>query len=125
VAHPMYPRVRVFDGSSLDADIAATIGRKASSCKRVLVVLDSNHTHEHVLVELRLYTPLVTVGSYCVIFDTIIEDLEGVEFTDRPWRKGNNPKTAVAEFLRSNDDLMVDSSIDDRLLISGAFGSLF
>jgi len=125
VAHPMYPRVKVFDGSSLDADIAATIGRKASSCKRVLVVLDSNHTHEHVLVELRLYTPLVTVGSYCVIFDTIIEDLEGVEFTDRPWRKGNNPKTAVAEFLRSNDDLMVDSSIDDRLLISGAFGSLF
>jgi len=125
VAHPMYPRVKVFDGSSLDADIAATIGRKASSCKRVLVVLDSNHTHEHVLVELRLYTPLVTVGSYCEIFDTIIEDLEGVEFTDRPWRKGNNPKTAVAEFLRSNDDLMVDSSIDDRLLISGAFGSLF
>jgi len=122
VAHPMYPRVRVFDGSSLDADIAATIGRKASSCERVLVVLDSNHTHEHVLGELRLYAPLVTVGSYCVVFDTVIEDLEGVEFTDRPWGKGNNPKTAVAEFLRSNDDFVVDSSIDEKLLISAAPG---
>jgi len=122
VAHPMYPRVRVFDGSSLDADIAATIARKASSCERVLVVLDSNHTHEHVLGELRLYAPLVTVGSYCVVFDTVIEDLEGVEFTDRPWGKGNNPKTAVAEFLRSNDDFVVDSSIDEKLLISAAPG---
>jgi len=122
VAHPMYPRVRVFDGSSLDADIVATIARKASSCERVLVVLDSNHTHEHVLGELRLYSPLVTVGSYCVVFDTVIEDLEGVEFTDRPWGKGNNPKTAVAEFLRSNDDFVVDSSIDEKLLISVAPG---
>jgi len=120
--HPMYPRVKVFDGSSLDADIAATIARKASSCERVLVVLDSNHTHEHVLGELRLYAPLVTVGSYCVVFDTVIEDLEGVEFTDRPWGKGNNPKTAVAEFLRSNDDFVVDSSIDEKLLISAAPG---
>jgi len=122
VAHPMYPRVKVFDGSSLDADIAATIARKASSCERVLVVLDSNHTHEHVLRELWLYAPLVTVGSYCVVFDTVIEDLEAVEFTDRPWGKGNNPKTAVAEFLRSNDDFVVDSSIDEKLLISAAPG---
>ena len=121
-AHPMYPRVKVFDGSSVDADIAATIAQKASSCERVLVVLDSNHTHQHVLGELSLYAPLVTVGSYCVVFDTVIEDLEGVEFTDRPWGKGNNPKTAVAEFLRSNDDFVVDSSIDEKLLISAAPG---
>jgi len=121
-AHPMYPCVRVFDGSSLDADIAATIARKASSCERVLVVLDRNHTHEHVLGEVRLYAPLLTVGSNCVVFDTVIEDLEEVEFTDRPWGKGNNPKTAVAEFLRSNDDFVVDSSIDEKLLISAAPG---
>lgn len=120
--HPIYTRFRVFDRSSVDADIAATIGRKASSCARMLVVLDSNHTHEHVLGELRLYAPLVTVGSYCVVFDTVIEDLEGVEFTDRPWGKGNNPKTAVAEFLRSNDDFVLDSSIDEKLLISAAPG---
>ena len=121
-AHPMYPRIRVFDGSSVDPNIAATIAQKASSCERVLVVLDSNHTHEHVLGELRLYAPLVSVGSYCVVFDTVIEDLEGVQFTDRPWGKGDNPKTAVAEFLRSNDDFMVDSSIDEKLLISAAPG---
>jgi len=64
----------------------------------------------------------VTVGSYCVVFDTVIEDLEGVEFTDHPWGKGNNPKTAVAELLRSNDDFVVDSSIDEKLLISVAPG---
>jgi len=121
-AHSMYPRVRVFDGSSVDPNIAATIAQKASSCERVLVVLDSNHTHEHVLGELRLYAPLVSVGSYCVVLDTVIEDLEGVEFTDRPWGKGDNPKTAVAEFLRSTNDFAVDSSIDEKLLISVAPG---
>jgi len=121
-AHSMYSRVRVFDGSSVDPNIAATIAQKASSCERVLVVLDSNHTHEHVLGELRLYAPLVSVGSYCVVLDTVIEDLEGVEFTDRPWGKGDNPKTAVAEFLRSTNDFAVDSSIDEKLLISVAPG---
>jgi len=122
VAHPMYPRVRVFGGSSVDPIIAATIAQKASSCERVLVILDSDHTHEHVLGELRLYAPLVTVGSYCVVFDTVIEDLDGVEFMDRPWGKGDNPKTAVAKFLRSNDDFIVDSSIDEKLLVSTAPG---
>jgi len=122
VAHSMYSRVRVFDGSSVDPNIAATIAQKASSCEQVLVVLDSNHTHEHVLGELRLYAPLVSVGSYCVVFDTVIEDLEGVEFADRPWGKGNNPKTAVAEFLRSTNSFSVDSSIDEKLLISVAPG---
>jgi len=121
-AHSMYSRVRVFDGSSVDPNIAATIAQKASSCERVLVVLDSNHSHEHVLGELRLYAPLVSVGSYCVVFDTVIEDLEGVEFTDRPWGKGDNPKTAVAEFLRSTNDFVVDSSIDGKLLVSAAPG---
>jgi len=75
-----------------------------------------------VLGELRLYAPLVSVGSYCVVLDTVIEDLEGVEFADRPWGKGNNPKTAVAEFLRSTNDFSVDSSIDEKLLISVAPG---
>jgi len=86
------------------------------------VNLDSNYTHEYVLGELQLYAPLVSVGSYCVIFDTVIEDFEGVEFTDRPWGKGDNSKTAVAEFLKLNDDFMVDSSIDEKLLVSAVPG---
>ena len=122
VVHPMYPRLRIFDGSTVDAKIAAVIAEKASKCERVLVILDSNHTHEHVLGELTLYAALVSVGSYCVVFDTVIEDLDGVEFVDRPWGKDNNPKTAVAEFLTTNSDFAVDYSIDEKLLISAAPG---
>lgn len=122
VAHPMYPRLKIFDGSSVDEKIASVIAEKATKCQRVMVVLDSNHTHEHVLGELNLYAPLVSVGSYCVVFDTVIEDLEGVEFVDRPWGKGDNPKTAVAEFLKTNSDFEVDRAIDEKLLISAAPG---
>jgi cephalosporin hydroxylase len=122
VAHPMYPRLKIFDGSSVDEKIATVIAEKAAKCQRIMVVLDSNHTHDHVLGELNLYASLVSVGSYCVVFDTVIEDLEGVEFVDRLWGKGDNPKTAVAEFLKTNSDFVVDYSIDEKLLISAAPG---
>jgi cephalosporin hydroxylase len=122
VAHPMYPRLKIFDGSSVDEKIATVIAEKAAKCQRIMVVLDSNHTHDHVLGELNLYASLVSVGSYCVVFDTVIEDLEGVEFVDRLWGKGDNPKTAVAEFLKTNSDFVVDYSIDEKLLISVAPG---
>jgi cephalosporin hydroxylase len=122
VAHPMYPRLKIFDGSSVDEKIASVIAEKAAKCQRIMVILDSNHTHEHVLRELNLYAPLVSVGSYCVVFDTVIEDLDGVEFVDRPWGKGDNPKTAVAEFMRTNSDFLVDYAIDEKLLISVAPG---
>lgn len=122
VEHPMYPRLKIFDGSSVDTKIASVIAEKAGNCERVMVILDSNHTHEHVLGELNQYALLVTIGSYCVVFDTVIEDLDGVEFADRPWGKGNNPKTAVAEFLKTNSDFVVDHAIDEKLLISVAPG---
>ena len=122
LAHPMYPRLRIFDGSSVDTNIAAVVSEKAAKSERVMVILDSNHTHEHVLGELNLYASLVSVGSYCVVFDTVIEDLEGVEFVDRPWGKGDNPKTAVAEFLKTNSDFVVNQAIDEKLLISAAPG---
>lgn len=120
VAHSMYPRLRIIDGSSVDEKIAELVSEKAARGQRVLVILDSNHTHDHVLRELQLYAPLVSVGSYCVVFDTVIEDLEGVEFIDRPWGRGNNPKTAVLEFLSSNPNFVVDGDIDNKLLISAA-----
>lgn len=87
-----------------------------------MVILDSNHTHERVLGELNLYASLVSVGSDCVAFDTVIEDLDKVEFVDRPWGKGNNPKTASAEFLKTNSDFVVDHAIGERLLILMALG---
>ena len=94
----MYPRLRIFDGSSLDEKIAQKVSHKASWCEHVMVNLDSNHTHEHVLSELNHNVSLVQIGGYCVEFDTVIEDLDSVENADRPWEKGNNPKTTVAEF---------------------------
>jgi cephalosporin hydroxylase len=84
------------------------------------VCLDSNHTHEHVLAELRAYAPLTTVGSYCVVFDTIVEDLPGDMYPDRPWGPGNNPKTAVHEYLKGHPEFAIDQSIFNKLLISVA-----
>jgi cephalosporin hydroxylase len=78
------------------------------------------HTHDHVLAELEAYAPLVTVGSYCVVFDTIIEDMPDGSFPDRPWGKGNNPKTAVEEFLESHLEFEIDKSIQNKLLITVA-----
>ena len=121
-AHPMYPRLKIIAGSSIDEKIASVISEKAAKCQRVMVILDSNHTHEHVLSELKLYASWVSIGSYCVVFDTVIEDLDGVEFVDRPWGKGDNPKTAVAEFMKTNSDFIVDIAIDEKLLISAAPG---
>ena len=123
MAHPIYPRLRIFDGSSIDEKIASVIAEKAATCQRIMVILDSNHTHEHVLRELNLYAPLVSVGSYCVVFDTVIEDPYGVEFVDRPWGKGDNLNTAVAEFLKINSDFEVDRVIDEKFLsLAAPFG---
>jgi cephalosporin hydroxylase len=88
----------------------------------VLVVLDSNHTCEHVATELRLYTPFVSVGSYCVVFDTIIEFVPSDTYPDRSWGIGNNPMTAVKEFLNGNNEFVVDIEFDRKLLISVAPG---
>ena len=118
----MYPRLKIYDGSSVDTKIASSIAEIAAKCDRVVVILPSNHTHEHVLGELNLYASLVSVGSYCVVFDTVIENLDDGEFVDRPWSKGNNPKTAVAEFLKTTSDFVVDYSIDEKLLVSAAPG---
>ena len=117
VAHPMYPRLKVFDGSIVDEKIARVDAEKGTNCRRVMVILDSNHTHDRVLGDLNLYSLLVSVERYGVVFNTVIEDLEGVEFVDRPWGKGDNPKTAVAEFLKTNSDFEVDRAIDEKFLI--------
>jgi cephalosporin hydroxylase len=85
-----------------------------------MVALDSNHTHDHVLDELRAYSPLVPRGSYLVVLDTVIEQLDDANFPDRPWSKGNNPWSAVSEFLRENNRFQPDIEIDNKLLISVA-----
>ena len=92
----------------------------SSSTHFVMVCLDSNHTYAHVLAELNAYAPLTSKGSYCVVFDTIVDDLPKEMYPDRPWGPGNNPKTAVREFLKTNDRFEIDRDMDAKLLISVA-----
>ena len=119
-AHPMFKRITMIEGSSIAPDIIAQIKAKAAGQQRVLVCLDSNHTHDHVLAELEAYAPLTSVGSYCVVFDTIIEDMPAGSFPDRPWDQGNNPKTAVWEYLKTHPEFEIDKSIPHKLLITVA-----
>lgn len=118
--HPMFKCITMIEGSSLDEEVAAKVYKLANGKGPVLVVLDSNHTHEHVIRELELYSPLVTKGSYLVVFDTIVEDMPDEFFPDRPWGKGNNPKTAVREFLKHNKRFVVDRDMEKKLLITVA-----
>lgn len=119
-AHPMASRIQMIQGSSIDPAIVAQVREIAASHERILVCLDSMHTHAHVLAELEAYAPLVSSGSYCVVFDTVIEDMPAGSFPDRPWDKGNNPKTAVWQFLKTHPEFEIDRSIPDKLLITVA-----
>jgi cephalosporin hydroxylase len=119
-AHPLAHKIDMIQGSSIDSDIIAQVHERAKGYEHILVCLDSNHTHEHVLAELRAYAHLVSPGSYCIVFDTVIEDMPDDMFPHRPWGKGNNPKTAVWEFLKTNDNFVIDKSIENKLLITVA-----
>ncbi len=118
--HPMYKRIRMIEGSSVDQPIVEQVHDFAEGKSRILVILDSNHTHDHVLRELELYSPLVTKGSYLIVLDTVIEDLPEDSFPDRPWGRGNNPRTAVWEFLKTNGRFEIDSNIQNKLVITSA-----
>ncbi|NQU41441.1 MAG: cephalosporin hydroxylase family protein [Lentisphaerae bacterium] len=119
-AHPMVKRIHMIEGSSIDEEIARQVHQFAEGKPRVMVVLDSNHTHDHVMRELDLYASLVKKGSYLIVLDTGIEDADDALFSERPWGKGNNPKTAVWAFLEKNDRFVVDKDIDSKLLITCA-----
>ena len=118
--HPMFRRIRLLEGSSIDERVAREAKQAAAGRKCVMVVLDSNHTRAHVLRELELYSPLVTRGCYLVVFDTLLEDMPDDLLHDRPWGKGNNPKTAVHEFMQSNGRFEIDRNIQHKLLITVA-----
>ncbi|HWY35565.1 MAG TPA: cephalosporin hydroxylase family protein [Nitrosopumilaceae archaeon] len=119
--HPMSKRITMIEGSSVDSQIVKRVHEFAKDKKRILVILDSNHTHEHVLNELQSYSSLVTKGSYIIVFDTAVEDVpEDFSWNGRPWGKGNNPKTAVWEFLKTHDEFEIDTSIHNKLLITVA-----
>jgi cephalosporin hydroxylase len=132
LSHPMSKRIEMMQGSSVDQSIFDQVKQRAMKAKKVMVCLDSNHTHDHVLEELRLYAQLVSVDSYLIVFDTVVEDLPSNLIKDRPWAKGNNPKTAVFEFLKEIErksvigtdnqplNFEIDRHIENQLLITVA-----
>lgn len=121
-AHPLASRIEMIEGSSIAPDVVAMVQQRAEQFSTIMVLLDSNHTHEHVLAELDAYAPLVTQGSYCVVFDTIVEHMPKSMFPERPWGPGNNPKTAVHAFLAKHPEFMIDADIPNKLLITVAPG---
>jgi cephalosporin hydroxylase len=118
--HRMKKRITMIQGSSIAPEIVKQAAERVAGKEKVLVILDSNHTHDHVLQEMKCYSPFVTKDSYLLVFDTVVEDLPADIYNDRPWGIGNNPKTAVREFLESNTDFVIDHQIDNQLLISVA-----
>ena len=117
--HPLSNKITMLEGSSIDQKIIEKVTKLAKNKKKVLVCLDSNHTHSHVLAELKAYASLVSIGSYYIVGDTAVEDTPG-EIHDRPWGKGDNPKTAVREFLKKNKNFKIDKSIDSKLILTGS-----
>jgi cephalosporin hydroxylase len=119
-AHPMATRIQMIQGSSVDPKIISQVHEIAKDYKNILVCLDSNHTHEHVLAELQAYAPLTSKDSYCIVYDTAVEDMPAALAGDRPWGPGNNPKTALWEYLKTHPEFEIDKSIENKLLITVA-----
>lgn len=120
IDHPLSHRIRLIENSSIKEETIKEIKVISEGKKRIMISLDSNHTHAHVLKELELYTPFVSKGCYCVVFDTVIEEMPPGSFPDRPWDKGNNPKTGVEQFLEHNDNFVIDTELNQKLIITAA-----
>jgi len=118
MSYPFSDRVHLYKGSSTDPAIAAKVKAHVKLGKKVMVLLDSNHTHQHVLDELRIYAPLVTKGQYLVVSDTIVEDIPPQKHRLRPWGPGNNPKTALRQYMKESDRFEVDEYTNSKLLLT-------
>jgi len=119
-AHPMMPWITIIEGSSVVPKTVADVHSIAGRYARVMICLDSNHTHDHVLAELEAYSSLVSVGSYCVVFDTVVQDIPAALSAQRPWGPGDNPKTAVHQYLATHPEFEIDRGIHDKLMITVA-----
>ena len=118
--HPLFSRITLLEGSSVDQSLFSELSDIAKNYKRIMVILDSNHTHDHVLEELRMYSELVSVGNYCIVMDTVIETSPIAALADRPWTIGNNPMTAVKQFLAEGSNFAVDKEIEYKLSVTVA-----
>lgn len=120
--HPLSKKILMIEGSSVDQETLKKVAAIAKHYKKILIILDSNHTHDHVLQELQSYSGFVSRGSYVIVLDTIIEDIPDHMVHDRPWKKGNSPKSAVNVFLKHQSKFQVDRAVDKKLLLTVAPG---
>lgn len=119
-AHPLRPLLHLVEGSSVSAETVAAVKAAAAGHKTVMVFLDSMHTHDHVMAELEAYAPMVSKGSYCVVFDSFVDDMPADLFPDRPWSPGDNPKTALRAYLKSHPEFVIDKTIESKLMVTVA-----
>ena len=106
-SHPMKKRIELLEGSSTAPEIVEQVKSMVKPGETVLVVLDSNHTKDHVLSELRAYGPLVSVGSYIVATDGVMEQVQGGPRTDSDW-DWNNPKAAAHAFVAEDSRFVIE-----------------
>jgi cephalosporin hydroxylase len=118
MSYPFSDRIRLFNGSSIDPAVVAQVKAEIPPGASVMLSLDSNHTHEHVLTELRTYGPMVTKGQFAVVCDTVVEDIPTQTHRPRPWGPGNNPKTALDEYLSETDGFVVDPRLAAKQLLT-------
>ena len=119
-SHPMRHMIELIEGSSIDKKIFEQVQKLSFGYNKVMVFLDSHHSHEHVLSELKLYSNFVTKNSYCIVFDTVIEDLPSILNANRPWGPGNSPKTAVKSFLEKDKNFQIDNTFEEKYIITVA-----
>lgn len=119
LGHPLSKKITMFEGSSISEEMVTKVKEFAKNKKKIMIILDSNHTHEHVLEELRAYAELVNIGGYCIVCDTGIENSEGLT-EDRPWGKGNSPMSALFEYLRENNNFEIDKLYETKSQITCA-----
>lgn len=120
--NPLSEHISLIQGSSIETSTVEQVKKATEGSKKIMVFLDSNHTHDHVTQELKLYSPFVSTNSYCIVFDTFVENMPDDLFPDRPWSRGNNPLTAVQEFLKENRNFETDRELDNKVLVSSAPG---
>ncbi len=118
MSYPFSDRIELIQGSAVDQSIVDLAASHIKEGQTVMLMLDSNHTHEHVLKELEMYSHLVTKDSYIIVSDTIVEDIPTQEHRPRPWGPGDNPKTAVNAFLKGNDRFVLDEYYNNKILVT-------
>jgi cephalosporin hydroxylase len=115
-------RIQIVEGDSASLFTSKEVFSHIPYGAKVLVSLDSNHTAQHVKMEMDLYSTLVQPGGYLIVFDTVIEMVMKEKPADRPWGPGNNPYQAVGRWLAEHLNWEPDHDLTARALITAAPG---